>query len=215
MPQDRVAIYVDGFNLYHSINDLKSPHLKWVNLWKLGNLLIRPVSQKLVKVCYFSAFATFYQNTPDVGKIRRHRAFVRCQEAKGVECHMGNFAKRDWMYYATNYRARWRRREEKQTDVAIGVCATRDAFKDVYDTAFIVSCDADMLPLFREIKSEFPNKTLITVAPPGRPHHRDLLNLAEGHLTIKRSQLERALFGSRVTKNGATVAYRPHSYRLP
>ena len=28
----RVACYVDGFNLYHAINDLNKPHLKWLDI---------------------------------------------------------------------------------------------------------------------------------------------------------------------------------------
>ena len=35
----RVACYVDGFNLYHAIDDLRKPHLKWVNLWALAESL--------------------------------------------------------------------------------------------------------------------------------------------------------------------------------
>ena len=26
----RVACYIDGFNLYHAIDDLDKPHLKWL-----------------------------------------------------------------------------------------------------------------------------------------------------------------------------------------
>lgn len=48
----RVAVYVHGFNLYHALCALQVDHLKWLNLWKLSKLLIRPKTQKLVKVCY-------------------------------------------------------------------------------------------------------------------------------------------------------------------
>lgn len=37
----RGAIYVDGFNLYHAISDLGMPHLKWLDLWRLGSLIAR------------------------------------------------------------------------------------------------------------------------------------------------------------------------------
>ena len=37
----RVAIYIDGFNLYHSIDELKRPQLKWLNLWALSELIVR------------------------------------------------------------------------------------------------------------------------------------------------------------------------------
>ena len=124
---------------------------------------------------------------------------------------MGNFAKRDIGYKAKGFRARWQRREEKQIDVAIAVHALRDAFLNVFDRAPIVSCDTDLLPLFRVGRAEHPPKTFITVAPPGRSHHRELLRLADGHMVIKRSQVEGSLFGPRVVSSGKAVAtaYRP------
>ena len=67
-----------------------------------------------------------------------------------------------------------------------------------------------MLPVFRTLKAEFPEKQLITVAPPSRSHHRDLLAVADGHLVIKRSQIEKSLFGARVRSRGKIVAYRRH-----
>jgi uncharacterized LabA/DUF88 family protein len=213
MPVERVAVYFDGFNMYHAIDDLNEPFLKWVNLQRLSQLLIQRRTQRIVKVAYFSAVATYFQNTEHEGRIRRHEAYIRALESKGVQCQLGNFAKRDHYYRGKGYKAKWQRREEKQTDVAIGVHVTADAFEDVFDRALIVSLDTDMLPVFRMLKPKFPDKTFITVAPPSRAHHRDLLLLADGHLVIKRSQIVKSLFGARVVKNGVAVAYRPSSYR--
>ena len=213
MPQERVAVYFDGFNMYHAIDDLKEPFLKWVNLKRLSQLLIQQRSQVLVKVTYFSAIATYFQNTEHEGRIRRHEAYIRALESKGVECHMGNFAKRDHHYRGKGYRATWKRREEKQTDVAIAVHVTKDAYENTFDRALIVSLDTDMLPVFRVVKSAFPEKVLVTVAPPNRAHHRELLLLADEKMVIKRSQIVKSLFGPRVTKNGKVVANRPFSYK--
>ncbi len=40
MPR-RTLTYIDGFNLYHATDDLKEPALKWVDLWKLSETLMR------------------------------------------------------------------------------------------------------------------------------------------------------------------------------
>ncbi len=32
----KVISYIDGLNLYHAIDDLNRPHLKWVDLWALS-----------------------------------------------------------------------------------------------------------------------------------------------------------------------------------
>jgi hypothetical protein len=45
----RVACYIDGFNLYHAIDDLDKPHLKWLDVCALAKSLCR-VGEDLVKV---------------------------------------------------------------------------------------------------------------------------------------------------------------------
>jgi len=40
-----VIAYIDGFNLYHAIDELAQPHLKWLNLWALSSHLLREASQ--------------------------------------------------------------------------------------------------------------------------------------------------------------------------
>jgi uncharacterized LabA/DUF88 family protein len=213
--QQRVAVYIDGFNLYHSLVDLNQPHLKWLNLQKLAGYLIRPKSQRLVSVKYFSAFADHFSNTDQVGSLLRHRIYIAALEAKQVICLMGNFAKRDRYFSGRGYRARWRRYEEKQTDVGIGVHVINDAHKDVFDCALIVGVDTDLLPVFKVMRAEFPQKSMICVAPPHRAHHRELQRVATGCEVIKVSQIARSVFGPTVSKDGKVVARRPPSYRPP
>ena len=54
---NRTIVYIDGFNLYHALDDLREPALKWVNLWSLSEKLLRP-DDSLVAVKYFTAYAT-------------------------------------------------------------------------------------------------------------------------------------------------------------
>jgi hypothetical protein len=90
-----------------------------------------------------------------------------------------------------------------------------DAFRDRFDRALIVSNDTDMLPLFHAMASEFPDKLAYTVSTPERAHHQTLLRAASGHGRIKRSQVEKALFGARVIKGGKVIARRPLEYCPP
>ena len=53
----RVIAYVDGFNLYHSIDDLQKPYLKWVNLWALATSICG-ANETLTKVYQFTALPT-------------------------------------------------------------------------------------------------------------------------------------------------------------
>ncbi|WP_164156464.1 NYN domain-containing protein [Sandarakinorhabdus rubra] len=216
VPRERVALYVDGFNLYHALDALGPNHLKWLNLRKLGRLLIKSRSQVLVSVCYFSAYAEHLKGTEKEGSIHRHRAYVAALEAKGVEFVKGNFARRELSYRGgRRYRAKWQKHEEKQTDVAIGVRVMADAIRDKFDTAMIVSNDTDMIPLFQAMAQIFPHKKALTISAPERPHHQTLIDVAAEHGRIRRSQVEKALFGPRIVQGGRIVARRPAEYAPP
>ena len=79
----RTALFVDGFNLYHSIDELRDDRLKWLSLWALGERIINRRSEVLVHCEYFSAFANHLQNRyPDV--IQRHQTYVAALRATGV-----------------------------------------------------------------------------------------------------------------------------------
>ncbi len=60
----RAALYIDGFNLYHPIHDKGESHLKWANLWMLGEIFCRPNALNLVKV----VFCTTRTELPSVQK---------------------------------------------------------------------------------------------------------------------------------------------------
>lgn len=215
MTKERVAFYVDGFNLYHAIDALGRPHLKWVDLHRLARHLLRSREQRITKVLYCSALAVHFTNTENHAKLHRHLAYCAALRAKGVVCSMGKFAKRDMVFKTERYKAVWRRREEKQTDVRIAVSILEDAYEDVYDTAYVVSGDSDLVPLFERIRTRFPAKRIVTVAPLGRKHNDELLAIANTHAVIKQTQIEKALFGRVVVRGGTVVARRPREYDPP
>lgn len=72
MSQERVVCFIDGFNLYHAIHRLKQPHLKWVNLWTLASVFLKPISQHLSAVYYFSAYADWLPQAK-----QRHMRYVK------------------------------------------------------------------------------------------------------------------------------------------
>lgn len=206
---------MDGFNLYHALHDLQKPHLKWLNLQKLAGRLIRPKSQVVVSVKYFSAYANHFSGTDQVGSLIRHRSYVAALESKGVRCIMGNFAKRYHYFSGRGYKSKWRRYEEKQTDVAIGTHLINDAHLDEFDTALVVCVDTDMLPAFALMNEHFPGKSVVCMAPPHRKHHGELQRVAAYCGSIKVSQVEQSLFGAVVVQNSTVIARRPPSYRPP
>ena len=83
----RVFVYVDGFNLYHAINELRDDSLKWLCLRRLSESMISE-REELESVKYFSAYATWI---PDAHK--RHRAYVAALKAEGGQIHSGAIQK--------------------------------------------------------------------------------------------------------------------------
>ena len=61
MAKKRVVAFVDGFNLYHAIDNLNEfgpyDYLKWINLHTLVETFVPAPDFDLVAVKYFSAFA--------------------------------------------------------------------------------------------------------------------------------------------------------------
>jgi len=94
--QNRVVVFVDGFNLYHAIDDLdRDPktrrptntkhYLKWLDIWSLSKALIHPKNDVLVGGYYFSAYAGWInQDAQD-----RHRTYVAALKSSGIKDVMG------------------------------------------------------------------------------------------------------------------------------
>ena len=72
MQRKRVISFIDGFNLYHAINNLRRPELKWVNLKTLSQVFLKPQSEQLIQVLYFSAFADHMNEAVQMGWESQH-----------------------------------------------------------------------------------------------------------------------------------------------
>jgi hypothetical protein len=205
----RVACYVDGFNLYHAIDDLNKPHLKWVNLWALAQSLCRD-KETLVKVAYFSAYATWL---PD--QFARHREYVAALKHFGVECHMARFSEQTAR--CLSCKATWKRHEEKETDVHFSLTLLEDAIDNVFDRAIIISADGDHVPAIRRVRARLPGKQMFAATPPGRHGKaREMLKICSSNTMITPGRVARALLPATILKSdGSTVATRPKKYDPP
>lgn len=206
---DRVAAFIDGFNLYHAIDSLSDNPLKWLNLWELVRLFSGEPTHRLTAVYYFSAFATWKP-----GPYKRHREYVAALEAAGVTPVMGFFKEKD--RWCKTCRSRWSQHEEKETDVNIALHMLRGAYSNAYDRAILLSGDSDLAPVVRMLRSEFPKKPIRLVAPPRRRHSKEIIAAFGGKASlrsIKKGQLRRCLFPREVPdRYGKIVAIRPLEY---
>lgn len=199
---NRTIVYIDGFNLYHALDDLREPALKWVDLWSLSAKLLRP-GDTLVAVKYFTAYATWRP-----ASYRRHQRYVAALESRGVSPVIGRFKAKTVRCHAC--RKSYVTHEEKETDVNIGVHMMADLLTGRLDRARIVSADTDLNAAVLLARAEAPGKQIDQVAPPGRKG-RNSAALFE----ITRGKVRASLLPEEITRNDGKVVQRPTEYDPP
>ena len=85
----RAVFYVDGFNLYHAIDRIGKPHLKWFSLQDYAAFITAREGETLEGVQYFSALAHHYPLS-----VPRHQAYIRALKRTGIVCTLGKFKKK-------------------------------------------------------------------------------------------------------------------------
>lgn len=203
----RAAVYVDGFNLYHAIDELGSNHLKWLDLFALSQRIVRR-GETLERVVWCSAV-----NNRHNEKKLRWREYRKALEHSGVICAIGHFAEEPRRCERGH---RYFHPTEKEGDVNLAIHLISDAHLDLYDAAYLVTADSDQIATARMFRERFPDKQIISIAPPGRKHSKAILAHCHDHRVIRREAIEQSLFsGSTIIDNGELIAKRPAQYAPP
>ena len=205
----KTACYVDGFNLYHAIDKLEIPHLKWLNLMALARTFLRP-GDALDSVMYFTAEMVW-----DRSKLMRHREFMRALRTVGVEPIVSKF-----LTLSKHCRAYDRYcdfREEKQTDVGFAARVIGDVLTKNIERLILVTADSDQVPTVATVRGLSPNTEVLIACPPGRMEiAKELRYVAHDDREISRGRMERCLFPRNVTDaKGSIVARCPAKYSHP
>jgi uncharacterized LabA/DUF88 family protein len=201
MTARRVSVYIDGFNLYHALDDLGESHLKWLDLWALSETLIRK-NEAVTTVKYFSAYATWMP-----ASYRRHQRYVAALQAQGVQFIEGRFKEKPMQCKSCG--VRYKAHEEKETDVNIGVHLMADGLQDRFDRALVISADTDLNEAVTLTKAEAAGKQIDLVAPPKRKGRN---SVALFEVTVGR--VRRSLLPPQLVLAGKTII-RPTEYDPP
>ena len=201
----RVAFYMDGFNLYYGLRSRGWRRYFWLDLRVLAKNLLQP-NQRLAFVRYFTARVSPEPNDP--GKpIRQNTYLEALATLPDFHIHEGHFLAK--VGHCSRCGATWQTYEEKMTDVNLAVEILGDAQDDAFDTAIIISGDSDLTGPIGALKRRYPEKRIIVAFPPNR-HSVDLRNMATASITIGRKKLQDSQLPDRVTKaNGYTLAKPP------
>lgn len=153
--QQRAALYVDGFNLYHPIAETGQNHLKWACLHDLGKIICEKENANLVRVVLCTAVPKHLPEKRD-----RHNKFNAAQRARGVDVINGHHV----------YEADREKYAEKQSDINVALELITDGLADIYDIAYLLSADSDQAATARVFADKLMplGKRMIGVAPFGR-----------------------------------------------
>ncbi len=188
-PFHRVAVYVDGLNLYHGLKSRGWRRYYWLNLRRLAERLLRP-GQSLVAVRYFTA--RFQPRRDDPDRTLRQDTYLKALETlPDLTIQYGYHLPKTGTCRRCG--ATWATFEEKMTDVNIAVALLHDAMRDAFDTAIVVSADSDLIGPINTVLRSYTDKRVVVAFPPNRHseelHHQATAAFRLGRRIIADSQL--------------------------
>jgi uncharacterized LabA/DUF88 family protein len=181
---ERVAAYIDGFNLYFGIRQTGRRHL-WLDLEGLVQSLLKP-RQQLVAVRYFTARV---RNDPPAEQRQQTYLNALAAHSSMLDIRQGRFQQKTKMCYSCG--SSWHEYEEKETDVSLSVSLLEDGVNGLFDTALIVSADSDMSPAIRALKRLVPRARVIAALPPNR-NSAGLKAVCDAAITIGTAKVRQA-----------------------
>jgi uncharacterized LabA/DUF88 family protein len=197
MDKKRVIFYIDGYNLYYGMRECGWKKYYWLDLDALcSNILRACPHRELTAVKYFTARIN---QPPD--SVRRQSLYLEAVETlPKVTIIYGQ--------YYTNVHGSQVCFKEKRTDVNIAVNLIFDALDDLYDVAYLVSGDSDLVPAVEKIRAYFPKKWIIACFPPKRISMA-LKKACHGNMQIYEGHLKGSQFPPKLQNKYNYMIERP------
>lgn len=202
--RQRVAYYVDGFNLYHGCFDnLQSRSswraFRWLDLHSMCSRTYPKGDTVLVK--YFTATVEPQPDRPRTSI--RQQIYLRALRANGnVDVHLGRFSRYTKIRTVADPESAFAlpkepeelalviETREKGSDVNLASHLLLDGFRDRYDLAVVISNDSDLATPIRMIRSELGKQ--VAIINPRKKIAFDLKGIAHSYKSIRRTWLENA-----------------------
>ncbi len=200
--KERVAVYIDGFNLYFGMTS-SYKDIKWLDVELLAKNLLKP-HQKLIRVRYFTSLVS---NNPK--KEYRQRAYISALGTTNIDIIYGHYKSKPVSCNRCGHS--WNNNEEKMTDVNIAVFMISDAIDDLYDTAMLISGDSDLVPPIQYLHSKYLNKRVMVAFPPNR-HNVSVKNVAKGSFIIGKQKLKQSQFPDNIRLNNGYLLQKPEEW---
>jgi uncharacterized LabA/DUF88 family protein len=211
-----VSFVVDGFNLYHSILDMRRDNgndYRWLDLRAMcrGRLYTIHPKATLGDVFYFSALATHLQRE-QTDKLERHHAYLAALTVSGVHICLGRFKSRRIEYRSADCYVKLRRHEEKESDVSMALKLVELAGDPACAAVVLVSGDTDLAPAVRAAKEAAPAKPVYVMFPYRRAHD-ELRSLATKASRLGEPAYAASQFPERVESRSGRSVHRPPEWQ--
>jgi uncharacterized LabA/DUF88 family protein len=192
----RVAVYIDGYNLYFGLKTKKYEKYKWLDLQKLAQCFLLE-NQDLICLKYFTSYITY--NNPSR---KRQIVYIEAlQEIGTMQLFLGEYKKQDIICAVC--KEKFHKYNEKMTDVNIATQMILDAATDKFDTAILVSGDTDLIPPVKAIINNFGKKVIVAF-PPGR-ENKNLKKNANGSFIIGEDRLRNSQLPATIKKKDGYI----------
>jgi len=202
---ERVIAYVDGFNLYFGLKSKGWRRYYWLDIPMLARNLLKP-DQRLLVTKYFTARIA---GPPD--KEKRQSTYIEALQTRaGLEILYGRYQLNPRLCTHCGFRDEVP--NEKMTDVNMAVEMLKDAYRDGFDAALLISADSDLVPPVRAVRDLFPRRRVVVAAPPGR-YSSALAGSASGSFVIGQTRIARSLLPEEIEKPDGYVLRRPPLWR--
>ena len=200
----RVAVYIDGFNLYYGLRSKGWRRYYWLDLRRLSENLLQS-GQQLTMIRYFTARVIKLPNVPEQSE--RQQTYLEALETLAdLYIHYGYFLPKSVLCQQCG--AIRETHEEKMTDVNIAVELLGDAQDNAFDTAIVISGDSDLAGPIEAVRHRDPEKRIIVAFPPNRVSFR-LRQIATASFVIGRRRISASLLPEQVVKPNGHILVKP------
>ncbi|NUB44898.1 NYN domain-containing protein [Fertoebacter nigrum] len=199
---------MDGFNLYHALDDLRQPYLKWLSLRRLAEKFSRGHAHEISELVFCTAFFP-----GDFDKRKRHEAYNAAQAAQGARIVLGHTTKEPMTCRACT--SRWDQPREKETDINVALSAYADVARSSVDVIFLVTADTDQAATLRFVRDNFPRIKRVVVTPPGREKSKHLRDLSDANIGLSLGDIDEAILPAMFENPAGKLIVRPAPYAPP
>lgn len=200
MPR-RVIAYIDGFNLYHGMMDAEFRKYLWLDIPSLVRGILLP-DQELNETKYFTSRISWPQDS-----VRRQTLYIEAlQTLKGLGIKEGRYVGE--ITPCRHCGSPFTKHSEKMTDVSIAISMIKDALDNRFDTAVLVTGDADQVPTIQFVLDRYAEKRVVLLFPPKRVS-KELKRVAHVKLNVNEAMLRAAQLPRAVSKADGVILKRP------